>query len=111
MVWFSIYSFIRDGGFESCAYAATPDRKLHTFKEKGAFANQQKNLTIGLIKKLREAKAYERNDYKEVLELTEAYLNENDSYKFLKPGAVHKARWMSKQAYCFKMVMLQASLN
>ena len=29
------------------------------------------------------------------------------NYKFVKPGAVHRARWMAKQLYCYKLVMLK----
>ena len=71
--------FCRDGGFDATAHAETPDRILHTYKDKGVFASQQKDLTLGLIRALREANAFDRCDYKEVLDLTEVYLNENQS--------------------------------
>ena len=103
------FHFLRDDGFAATAHVATPDRKLHTYEDKGDFANMQKDRTLGLIKVLREANAFDRCDNKEVLNLTEVYLNAHVSYNFQKPGAVHKACWMAKQAYCFKIVMLQLS--
>ena len=74
------------------------------------FAKTQTEIARQLIIKVREAKAYEREDYKECLDLMEVYIGDNSRYNFLKPGAVHKARWMGKQLYCYKMVMLRKHL-
>ena len=40
----------------------------------------------------------------------EVHLNSATTCKFLKPGAVHKARRMSKKLYCYKLVLLQDHL-
>ena len=39
-----------------------------------------------------------------------AYMGDNDQITFLRPGAVHKARWMGKQLYCFKIVLLSQNI-
>ena len=47
------------------------------------------------------------------MKLTQLYLS-NDvpaSFHFNRPGAVHKARWMSKLIYCLKMVMLMNKIQ
>ena len=56
-----------------------------------------------------------RDDYRELLELSLYYLKGLDprveahfhSYKLKKCGAVHKARWMGKTNYLYKLVMLK----
>ena len=37
----------------------------------------------------------------------EIHLGNATTYKFLRSGAVHKARWMGKQFYCYKLVFLE----
>ena len=38
----------------------------------------------------------------------EVYIGMNSgNYKFVKPGAMHQARWMAKQLYCYELVMLK----
>jgi hypothetical protein len=50
-----------------------------------------------------------RSDYKELLELTIMYLDTSGltSYAIHRPGAIHKARWMAKNIYALKMVLLK----
>ena len=49
-----------------------------------------------------------KGDYWELVELSLLYLGDtNVSFKsFKKPGALHKARWMSKVFYSIKIVLL-----
>ena len=50
-----------------------------------------------------------RSDYKELLELTVVYLDIDGSSKYTihRPGAIHKARWMAKNIYAIKIVLLK----
>ena len=107
-----LFKRFREIGFESTPYAYTEDRKLSTQEPStlGDFAERQASVGRQLMQKIQEQKAYERGDYKECLELMKTYMGDNPEYTFLKPGAVHKARWMGKQLYCYKMVLLQDKL-
>ena len=61
-----------------------------------------------LIDSIRGMEAYPRGDYKKLLDLIEAYIGLSEGrFQFLGCRAVHKARWMGKQLYCYKMAMLQ----
>ena len=61
-----------------------------------------------LIDSIRGVEAYPRDDYKKLLDLMEAYIGLSEGqFQFLGCCAVHKARWMGKQLYCYKMAMLQ----
>jgi hypothetical protein len=54
-----------------------------------------------------------RDDYEELLDLSNIFLGTNDSLKkitFKKPGALHKARWMAKIIYSIKMCLLQKEI-
>lgn len=37
--------------------------------------------------------------------------SEEDFKGFIRPGALHKARWMAKIIYCIKMVLISSSIN
>ena len=63
-----------------------------------------------VISDLRREGVYPRGDYKELLDLMDVHLGNATSYRFQKPGAVHKARWMGKQLYCYKLILLQEYL-
>lgn len=53
-----------------------------------------------------------RGDYKELVELTLVYLGETSGFKgFRRPGALHKARWMSKILYSIKIVLLNKKIE
>jgi len=54
-----------------------------------------------------------RDDYRELLELTLIFLGETPARgaRFMKPGAMHQARWMSKVLYSFKMFRNQFHLT
>ena len=51
-----------------------------------------------------------RGDYKELVNLVLLYLtgdNDNEhGSNFNRPGALHRARWMSKMIYCLKIDLL-----
>ena len=101
-----IFKRFRDFGF-----AATPQNlPLHTCTTDGEFLNQQQQHMMTVISDLRREGAYPKGDYKELLDLMDVYLGSTTSYKFQRPGAVHKARWMAKQLYCYKLVLLQEYL-
>jgi len=59
---------------------------------------------------LEKKEAYPNRDYKELLDLIVVHLSSTANYEFQRPEAVHKARWMSKQLYCYKLVLLQEYL-
>ena len=107
-----IFKRFREYGFDGSAYACSESRSLVTQDPSslGDFAVRQARTGKELIRKIKEAKAYDRGDYKECLDLMEAYMGNNDQITFMRPGAVHKARWMGKQLYCFKMVLLSESM-
>lgn len=53
-----------------------------------------------------------RGDYKELLELADVFLNENKTnYNFKPPGALHRARWMSKIIYSIKLFMFKDEIG
>jgi hypothetical protein len=51
-----------------------------------------------------------RGDYKELMNLCVAYLNNGTEVKFCRPGAIHKARWMSQLVYALKIVLLEKQI-
>ena len=63
------------------------------------------------LKTLTISKKLCRSDYNEMVSLCEIILQKKDRCtKLLKPGAMHKARWMSKILYAIKMVLLQEQI-
>jgi hypothetical protein len=56
-----------------------------------------------------------RDDYKELLELSLIYLTGSSEilnrFCFKQPGALHKARWLSKILYSMKIVLLQDKIS
>ena len=63
---------------------------------------------------LHDQRAY-RGDYKELAELALLYLNDTDTKanftKFLKPGALHSARFMALILYSVKIVLLSPAIS
>ena len=53
-----------------------------------------------------------RSDYKEVLEICVFYLKGREFrwFRFMKCGALHKARWMSKIIYSIKIPLLSREI-
>lgn len=61
-------------------------------------------------------KKWLRGDYKELVQLVILYLDgasqaDEDPVKFLRPGAVHKARFMGKLLYAYKLVLLASKIS
>ena len=52
-----------------------------------------------------------RDDYKELLNLRKLVLGAKKDFTFLKPGASHRARWMSKAIYLLKMYLCRDQLS
>ena len=66
--------------------------------------------TIIFAKNILNLEKQTREDYKEFLELVIIFLGGpigNKAYKFRKPGATHRTRWMTKGLYSLKMWMCQ----
>ena len=54
-----------------------------------------------------------RDDYMEFLQLSQLYLfsqDQTEGFFFRRPGALHKARWMSKLLYTLKMDLLSQKI-
>ena len=98
-----IFKCFRDSGF-----AAIPkDQPLHTSTANREYLNKQQQHMKTLISDLRREGTYPSGYYKEQLDLMDVHLGNASSYRFQRPGAFHKARWMGKQFYCYKLVLLQ----
>jgi len=54
--------------------------------------------------------SYSREDYKELSQLCQAVLNNNDPGR-LRQGGMHKARWMSKIIYSIKICLLKEQIS
>ena len=56
---------------------------------------------------------FARGDYKELVHLTLLYFQDQDTTfkRFERPGALHKARWMSKILYTVKIVLLNKKIK
>ena len=74
---------------------------------------QQANDIVDLCRSMLRGK-FIRCDYKELAELTVLYLTgdlQDGDFKFKRPGALHRARWMSKLLYSIKMVILSEEIR
>ena len=101
-----LFKRFREKGFD-----ATPryTAALHTKQreEQEEFLLTQTEKLKVFIEREKAVESYSRGDYMELLDLM-VYIGMNSgNYKFVKPGAVHRARWMAKQLYCYKLVMLK----
>ena len=52
-----------------------------------------------------------RDDYNELIQLCTIFLGEKVSFSWRRPGALHKARWMAKMLYAFKICLLESAVN
>ena len=58
------------------------------------------------------SQVHARDDYKEFADLCGLYLgNADDAYTFQRPGALHKARWMSKLIYSIKIALFEHHIS
>ena len=70
--------------------------------------------TVQIISLCQEALKlnFPRGDYKELVHLTLVYLNAAPpKFNLLRPGALHKARWMAKLIYSLKIVLLSDQIK
>ena len=109
----TIFKRFRENGFDATLHTNC-DLSLSTKKpsELGKFIEGQASKVKQLLYDIRngEKTLYERGDYREFLDLMEAHMGDKQHFKFLKPCAVHKARWMGKQLYIYKLVLLKNML-
>lgn len=53
-----------------------------------------------------------RAGYKKFAELCDLYLSDDDAHiNFMRPGAIHQARWMAKVIYAIKLVLLEQQIT
>ena len=70
----------------------------------------KKNAIVELCKEALK-QDFTRGDYRELVEVTLVYLSGGTTFSgFKRPGALHKARWMSKILYCMKLVLLNKKI-
>ena len=57
--------------------------------------------------------SFVRCDYRELVQLSVLYLSgqPEEGFRFYRPGALHKARWMAKLIYSIKMVLLAGKIS
>ena len=73
---------------------------------------EQKCEIVKLCRELQKQK-FIRGDYEELVSLILLYLNGNNEHGFkwfYRPGALHRARWMSKMIYCIKLDLLSEKI-
>ena len=52
-----------------------------------------------------------RDDYKELINFCIKFFGGKIAFDFRTPGALHKARWMAKLLYNFKICLLQSAIE
>ena len=81
-----------------------------------SYDNEEKSRINEVIAKVSECLQSKllsfRDDYKELLELTYVLLTRDiTNFKIKTPGALHKARWMAKLLYSFKIILLSNKIE
>jgi hypothetical protein len=88
--------------FDCSSLSETNKKLLDEFRDK----------TISVLKSTTK---YSRDDYKEFKNLTLSYLNDVDQLinepSLLRPGAMHKARWMANNIYTIKILLLSKQIE
>ncbi len=68
-----------------------------------------------LVRCAKEVIDYKRGDYREFVQLCLVFLDadgeEQTPVTFQRPGALHKARWMSKLLYTFKLALMEQHIT
>lgn len=59
---------------------------------------------------LQSLETFQREDYKELMELCLLFFGGKERISFKRPGAVHKARWMAKLLYAIKICLLESAI-
>ena len=95
--------------FESLTHSTVEDLELPIIPESLSVKKQD----LIVICKEAEAGTFARGDYKELVNLVLLYLGEGleSFHGFTRPGALHKARWMSKLLYGIKIVLLRRRIS
>lgn len=70
-----------------------------------------KQWVADLVQLLRSELNFNRDDYREFVELCLVFLGAQQSVKFKQPGALHKARWMAKLLYSLKICLLESEIQ
>ena len=66
---------------------------------------------LSSILKRASASKMVRDDYQELITLTQLLVTKDTSkFTFMKPGALHKARWMAKLLHTIKMILLSGKI-
>ncbi|KAG0715030.1 hypothetical protein GWK47_012872 [Chionoecetes opilio] len=65
---------------------------------------------LGHLKRLLDCGNHPREDYKEIILLSVAYLGGGVPTSFRAPGAYHMARWMAKAIYAVKIMLFHDQL-
>ena len=96
----------------SCLNDLRPIGKQSTNYETTASNIPERNEIVAFCKQELE-KRHARKDYAEILELTIIFLGDipRKGVHFVKPGAMHRARWMSRVLYAIKMVLFQCQFK
>ena len=98
--------------FECLSYSKIEDLEIPAASASSPVLRESRDMVIKLCEESLQ-KGFVRGDYKELVKLTLIYLNsDQQSFNgFIKPGAMHKARWMSKIIYSIKIVLLQRQIS
>jgi len=99
--------------FESVPHTS---KEILSLFDSGSYFNETKTLVMKwrneAINHAISSAEHQRDDYKEFSELCLLYLNHFDGdFKFKRPGAMHKARWMAKLLYSTKIVLLESQIG
>ena len=77
--------------------------------------NCQAKLVLKWASNCLQKNTFPREDYRELIELVIVYLGgelqDEKTFRFKKPGAYHRARFMHNELYIFKYVMLDKQIN
>jgi len=99
--------------FDMVPHTASPEQILcaldvsHLEGESKKLATAWKTETLSILALIEE---FQRNDYEELSELCLVFLSGKEGINFKQPGAVHKARWMGKLIYAFKLSLLETAV-
>lgn len=109
----SVFKRFREN-FDKVQHAG-PDVNLKLFTLQG-FSDEAQELIhdwrAAALQTVEVTTAYQREDYAEFAKLVKTYFGENaDEIKFRQPGAIHKARFMSKVLYILKLAMLETEIQ
>lgn len=105
----AIFKRFRDN-FDALSYREVTNLKFISFSED---EKETRDEVVTAIKSILEDKTFSyRGDYITFLKLALVFLTGDISkFKFIRPGAISKARWMSKSIYTCQMVLLSNKIS